>query len=164
MKASVYMLNEIEVITANLRLRKARQAYNSAKRLLEYADYGAAIDRAFFCMHHAANAVNALLDRDCRDSCSVMSVFFHNYVADECIFDERYYKVMLAAQKSRSESNYSDHYIENKEDALRNVNNAGRLLEAMENFTARRVKYSYRHKEFDPDCDDEFELYGTNGA
>jgi uncharacterized protein (UPF0332 family) len=152
------VLNEINVITANLRLHKAKKVYNSAKRHFDNADYGAANDRAFFCMYHAANAVCALDERKIGGDCSVMYAFHQIYV-DDCYFDESYLAMMEAAHKSRYDSNYSDYHIESKEEALRNVENAGRFFEAMEDFIARRVRYQYNPQTaFDPDDDDELEL------
>jgi uncharacterized protein (UPF0332 family) len=140
------MFNELTVITANLRLHKARKDYNTAKILLDKAFYGAANDRAYFCMRHAIGAACAVIDKDLKDISSVMDCFYKNII-DECYLDEKYYKMIEAAKQSREDCIFNDCHIETKDEARQNVENANSLLEAMEIFLARCVKREYKPTE-----------------
>jgi len=148
------MFEEINVILAKARLQRAREDYFAARLLLDKVFCGAANDRAYFCMYHAANAVCALDDRDLRGSCSVMSVFNHCYV-DEACFDSRLFLMIEAAQKSRDDNNYNDCHVETRERTRRNLENAKVFLEAAESYIDRRVKLEYTpHISYDPDDED----------
>jgi uncharacterized protein (UPF0332 family) len=134
----IYMLNKIYLIRAKIRLQKARNNYNAAKRLLNEEFYDSAIDRAYFCIYQAAGAVCAFNNKDIADFSSIAENFQFCYI-DEGYFDNRFYEILQEAFKSRYNCNYIDCYIETKEEARRNIANAKTFLEAMENYTAHAV-------------------------
>jgi uncharacterized protein (UPF0332 family) len=132
------MLNEMYLMRTKIRLQKARNNYNAAKRLYDDEFYDAAIDRAYFCIYQATGAVCAF-NEDLEDFDSIIENFQYCYIG-EGYFDKRFYEIFQEAFKSRHNCNYTDCHIETKEEAQRNIANAKIFLETMESYTARIMR------------------------
>lgn len=136
------MLIEQQVILSKLRLQNANEDYIIAKNLLNEGHYKAANNRAYYSMFHAIRAVLALESKDFKRHAQVIGYFNKEYI-HAGHFEPRFFKIIKAASKSRTNSDYEDYYVATKEEADENVSNAKLFLAATESYVACRMEQEY---------------------
>ena len=122
----------------NYRLEKAKKCLESAKVLIESADYCSAANRSYYSIFHSIRSILALDGLDFSKHSGVMSYFQKNYVK-QGIFDKEYSKILTDAFDIRSESDYDDYYAISKEEVEEQVRNAQFFIEGIEKYIISRL-------------------------
>ena len=131
------MDKEHGMILAKLRLDRARELLTESQELLEKGAYKSANNRAFYAIE---KSVKALLATE------LVEVLTHNgalkqfniifiYKGNGTFTPEDYQKIARAEQ-IRNASDYDDFYLASKDETRQQVENAGYLVEKVENYIA----------------------------
>ena len=131
------MDKEQGMILAKLRLDRARELLTESQELLEKGAYKSANNRAFYAIE---KSVKALLATE------LVEVLTHNgalkqfniifiYKGNGTFTPEDYQKIARAEQ-IRNVSDYDDFYLASKDETRQQVENAGYLVEKVENYIA----------------------------
>ena len=140
------MLDKSAVLAAHSHFIKANNSHDAAQHLLEHGFYEAVIDRAFFCMFHAARALlaydtpfNSLADLAPDD---VIENFQNNYIRQR-YHDPRLGEMFEALRMTRWDEMYNCDYSAAKPETERIVYDAGYFLETAKTISERRLTLEY---------------------
>jgi uncharacterized protein (UPF0332 family) len=112
-----------------LRLAKAQQALEGARRDLAAGEAGLAADRAYYAMFHAADALLSGRGRGFRSHGAVHGAFGKEF-AKSGLIDPKYHRWLLDAFRLRQEMVYDVHATPDREAATEVIRRAAEFIEA----------------------------------
>ena len=124
---------------SDYRLEKSKQDLETAKINFEHNMLTQSINRSYYAAFHA---LRALLAYDCFDSkkhSSILGYFNKNYIANEKI-EQEYYRIIASAFDIRTKSDYQDFYIVGKDETKKQLINAEKFINMIENYIDRWYK------------------------
>lgn len=120
------------------RLSKAERYLADAKRTLELEMYDTAANRSYYVIFHAARAVLALDGLDFRKHSGVISNFQMRYIKTG-IFEKQLSNIIKSAFSLRTESDYEDFFVIEKEDVKRQVEEAEFFFHTIEAYIKEQI-------------------------
>lgn len=120
------------------RLNKAKSDLKDAKTTLGLELYDTAANRSYYAIFHAARAVLALDGQDYKKHSGVISNFQKEYIKTG-IFDKEMSRIIKSAFDMRTESDYEDFYIVEKEDVIKQVEEADYFLNNIEKYLIKKI-------------------------
>lgn len=120
------------------RLQTAKEDLQSAKLLIEAAEYRGANNRAYYAVFHAINAVHAVHGKAYRRHRDVIGNFNKEYVKSG-IFPREIGRKIGEAEEIRHASDYDDFYLASKEETERLIVAAEELIELTEQYCMEQV-------------------------
>ena len=133
------MLEQNHLELAKVRLQKSRRCFLTAINDARYGDCESANNRAYYSMYHAIRALLALDGLDFKKHSQTIGYFNKAYV-NSGLIEARFNKMVVEASKSRNGSDYDDYYAATLEETEKHIGNAEKLLEAIRQFIAERLK------------------------
>ena len=133
------MLNKDRIELSKVRLEKAVDDLNVARKNLTTGHFKAANNRAYYAMFHGIRAMLALDCIDFKTHSKLIGYFNKNYVHTG-IIDRTFGSIVRNASNSRNNSDYSDFYIATKEEAEQNISGAEKLLKVIEQHIETRLE------------------------
>lgn len=124
---------------SDYRLEKSKQDLETAKINFEHNMLTQSINRSYYAAFHA---LRALLAYDCFDSkkhSSILGYFNKNYIANKKI-EQEYYRIIASAFDIRTKSDYQDFYIVGKDETKKQLINAEKFINMIENYIDRWYK------------------------
>lgn len=132
------MLDESRVDLCKYRLEKAYECLKSAKLLQEAEDYTSAANRSYYAIFHAMRSVMALDGEDRKKHSGVVAYFQEHYIKTN-IFEKEYSYIIKNAFLVRQESDYEDFCIISKSEAVEQIENAQKFVEAVNKYIASEI-------------------------
>ena len=132
------MHNNYSIDLCKYRFEKAHECIKSAKLLNESKDYLSSVNRSYYAMFHAIRAIMALDGVDRKKHSGVVAYFQENYVRKE-IFSKEYSYYLKSAFSIRQESDYEDFCIISKKEVTEQIENAEKLVSAIENYINNKI-------------------------
>lgn len=116
------------IVLCHYRLEKAYSDLESSKVLLKEGFHTQSLNRSYYAIFHCTRVLLALTGFDSRKHSGIISYFNQHYVANG-IFEKQYSKILMGAEKIRSQSDYDDFFIISREDADKQIENAELFLQ-----------------------------------
>ncbi len=123
---------------AKYRLTAAWERCHAAEKLLEDSCYKDAVNRAYYAIFLAMRAVLALEGVDFKRHSGVIAYFRQNYIKTG-IFDVEYSDMIGDAFLIRTQSDYEDFYVIEKEEAAEQCRNAALFCETVKKYIKKAV-------------------------
>ena len=120
------------------RIEKAKDDLEASKIMLENNLFAQSLNRSYYSIFHAVRAILAFEKYDSKKHSGIIAYFNQNFVG-KGIFDKKYSKILMGAEKIRNKSDYNDFYIACKEDAEEQIRNAIEFIDTMESYTKEKV-------------------------
>ena len=122
------MKDDEKYILAMLRLDRANELLIESKELLEKEKYKSANNRAFYSIEKSLNALLILEGITAKTHVGCINQFNKIYVFEKNVgFEIDDYKAALSAEKIRTESDYDDFYIANKDETKSQIDTAEQI-------------------------------------
>ena len=122
---------------AEWRFEQAHQCLDAAKTMIEINNYKSAANRSYYCIFHCIRSILALESVDFKKHSAVISHFRLNYIKTK-IFDSKLSDIIESLFIIRNASDYDDFYVLEKEQAIKQVENAEYFLEQIKNYLGER--------------------------
>jgi len=119
---------------SNHRIAQAEQCLKDAKALLETSGYKGAANRAYYCVFHSMRSLLALNNVDFKSHKGVISYFRKHYIKTN-ILDAQLSDILTALFRVRTDSDYDDFYVVDKEEVVKQVENAEFFLNQIKAYT-----------------------------
>ena len=119
---------------AIIRLERARELLNEAKRLYEDGSYKSSNNRAYYSFEKSVKALLALKEKDAKTHAGVLHLFNVEYVQDNDYFTHKDYMKFKDSEYIRSASDYDDFYVASKEECLKLIEDADYILNKAEKY------------------------------
>lgn len=121
---------------ARLRLERVIELLDESEDLLKEEKYKSANNRSYYAMEKAIKALLALKGVDAATHSGNLKQFNYHYVFHgDGTFTPDDYQIVAAAEQIRNLSDYDDFYIASKESAVKQVENARKLVEKIRHAT-----------------------------
>ena len=127
------MHNSDELALAEYRLEKAKDYLKASELLLEDNLYADSANRSYYAIFHSMNALCATRNVGYKKHSGVLSDFNLNYIKKGLI-EKDYAKIAKSAFSVRTQSDYSDFYIVQKQMLLNNTKMRSSLLNELKSF------------------------------
>lgn len=127
------MHNSDELALAEYRLEKAKDCLKASELLLEDNLYANSANRSYYAIFHSMNALCATRNVGYKKHSGVLSDFNLNYIKKGLI-EKDYAKIAKSAFSVRTQSDYSDFYIVQKQMLLNNTKMRSSLLNELKSF------------------------------
>ena len=105
------------------RLEQAERCLKSAKTLLKDEDYKGSANRSYYCVFHCMRSVLALENADYKSHSALMAHFRKEYVKTG-IFTVQLSDILTSLFRVRTDSDYDDYYVINKDEVNAQIENA----------------------------------------
>jgi len=127
------MADEEHIALSKHRLRKAKDDLSASKLLFENNKLTQSINRSYYSIFHATRALLALEKFDSRKHTGVIAYFNKNFIKTGKI-EKEYSKMLMDAQDFRNDSDYDDLFVVSREEAEKQLNDAGNFIKRIETF------------------------------
>lgn len=127
------MADEEHIALSKHRLRKAKDDLSASKLLFENNKLTQSINRSYYSIFHATRALLALEKFDSRKHTGVIAYFNKNFIKTGKI-EKEYSKMLMDAQDFRNDSDYDDFFVVSREEAEKQLNDAGNFIKRIETF------------------------------
>ncbi|MCR5728703.1 MAG: HEPN domain-containing protein [Lachnospiraceae bacterium] len=115
------------------RLQRAKEDLNSARNNLNSEDYRTANNRSYYAIFHSLRAILALDEYDSKKHSGIISEFRNKYIRTH-VFDSEISDMIGDAFEVRNKSDYDDMYIISKAKTQEQVENAEKIIYAVEKY------------------------------
>ena len=132
-------MDDMRLDLSKVRLAQAQQCIASAKILAENNDYSGAANRSYYAIFHAMRSVLALDGKDFAKHAGVISCFRKDYIKTGAL-PRDLSPIITSAFDVRSDSDYDDYYIIDKEEVDIQIKNAQYFCNIVEVYTTQRIK------------------------
>ena len=122
------------------RLEKAAEDMETAVENLTAGRYRASINRSYYAVFHALRAVTAL-DRFDSGKHSGIIAFFNQHYVKTGVFDKEISKMIDACYRLREKADYDDFFPASREDAVRQIEKAKCVIQAVERFIREKTEF-----------------------
>ncbi|MGN0329113.1 MAG: HEPN domain-containing protein [Lachnospira sp.] len=110
---------------SKIRLERAKELIDEANSLLKSNSYKSANNRAFYAMEKSIKSLLALKGQDNLTHNGAIKQFNYHYIyKGDGFFTANDYKIISSAEQIRNASDYDDFYIANKDETVKQVENA----------------------------------------
>lgn len=123
---------------AKYRIEKAWEFMQSADSAFERDDYPTVANRSYYSILHAMRAALALERYDSKKHSGVISEFRKCYILTG-IFPIEFSDMIGQAFFLRTQSDYDEFYLVSKEEVVRQLDNAGTMLAAIDAFISKQT-------------------------
>ena len=127
------MLEEIQKISVDFRLEKARDCLKDANLLLSAKSYASSANRSYYAIYNAIRAVLITVDFSSKTHSGNIGEFRRRYIKTE-ICPKEFSDIIRKAFDVRNDSDYEDFYVVSKEDVILQAENASVFLAAVEDY------------------------------
>ena len=103
---------------SNYRIEKAQSDLSAAKLLYQNQLYTQSLNRSYYAIFHAVRALLAFDKFDSKKHSGIISYFNKSYVKAGFIGKE-YSKILISAERIRTESDYDDLYTASKQECIK---------------------------------------------
>lgn len=118
-----------------IRLERAKELYDEANVLLQQDSYKSANNRAFYSIEKSIKALLATKHTDATTHNGALKQFNYYFIHEgDGTFTKEDYSLISQAEQIRSHSDYDDFYIANKEEARKQVKDAGDFLKKVTSY------------------------------
>jgi len=124
---------------AKYRLEKSKEDLVTSKTNYDAGLYRGSVNRSYYAIFHAVRALLALEQKDYKKHSSVIAHFHKEYVKTG-LFDKKYGEVINRAFEIRNEADYEDFYVFSKESVKRQLENAIKFIDAVEDYIGQQSK------------------------
>lgn len=128
------MAEKSRAALAGVRLERAEELLEEAKKLLEDGHYKSANNRAYYSFEKSVKALLALKETDAKTHSGVLHLFNSEYVHGGGFFSHEDYIKFKDSEYIRSASDYDDYYVAVKEDCERQVENSQYMLDKVKQY------------------------------
>lgn len=115
------------------RLDKAKEELQTATINFNHNKISQSVNRSYYAIFHAVRALLAFELFDSKRHSAIISHFNQKFIATGLI-DKAYFKMIAAAFDIRLKCDYQDFYIVSKEEAEKQLNNASRFVNCIEQY------------------------------
>lgn len=115
------------------RLEQAERCLKSANTLLMDGDYKGAANRSYYCVFHCMRSILALENIDYKKHSALIAHFRREYIKTG-IFEVRLSDILATLFRVRTESDYDDYYIIEKDEVNDQIENAKYFFEKVRLF------------------------------
>ena len=116
--------------------------------LLDDEFYSDSVNRSYYAIFHAMNALNALDEKGFNKHSGVLSNFNHNYIKSG-VFEKEYGIFANTAFDIRKDNDYADFYVVSKKEVVEQYENAVKFVDRIEKFiNEEKVFYKKHYKVF----------------
>ena len=129
------MSNGSEIGLAKFRLEQARECLHVANANMSIS-LKTSVNRSYYCVFHALRAVLSLDKFDSKKHSGVIGEFRRRYIKTE-IFPKHFSDIISRTFRIRNESDYEDFYVVAESEARQQLEDAGELLKAIEEYIDR---------------------------
>lgn len=109
------------------RLEQAERCLKSAKILLNDEDYKGSANRSYYCVFHCMRSVLALENTDFKSHSGLMAHFRKEYIKTGA-FNVQLSDILTSLFRVRTDSDYDDYYVINKDEVSAQIENAEYFL------------------------------------
>lgn len=117
---------------SDYRMQKANDLLSQSKLLFENQKFDGSINRSYYAIFNAIRSLLALLKIDSSKHTGVLS-FFDRYFVKTDIFEKEYSLIAHSAFDTRQDNDYEDFYVPSGEEAKKQLNEAKKFIEEIEN-------------------------------
>ena len=126
---------------ALVRIERAEELIATAKNEFDRGDWKTANNRAFYAMEKAAKVVLATKGKSAKSHTGVLKTFNKNFIHEgDGSFDHNDYRDMQEAEMIRQSSDYDDFYIVKKDDCIRQIKNAEKLVKKAKKYVMSQIE------------------------
>ncbi len=126
------MKNEIRELS-KYRMEKAIDDLETSKIMLSNNKFSQSVNRSYYAMFHAIRSLLTLHEFDSQKHSGIISYFNRNFIKSGKI-EVEYSKMLTSAFKIRTDSDYKDFYILTRDDAKKQFENAGKLINRIQEY------------------------------
>ncbi|MBR1477054.1 MAG: HEPN domain-containing protein [Lachnospiraceae bacterium] len=119
---------------AKVRIERAQELLEEAKRLMVDGAYKSANNRAYYSFEKSIKALLALKFKDAKTHAGVLHLFNSEYVHNGEYFTHEDYVKFKDSEFIRTASDYDDFYIAAKEDSQKQIENAEYMIKKVEKY------------------------------
>ena len=110
------------------RLEQAERCLKSAKTLLKDEDYKGSANRSYYCVFHCMRSILALENTDFKSHSALMAHFRKEYIKTG-ILNVQLSDILTSLFRVRTDSDYDDYYVINRDEVNAQIENAEYFLE-----------------------------------
>ncbi len=122
-----------KITLSKARLENAEDCLRDARLLADSDRCKALVNRTYYAVFHAMRAVLVLDEFDSKKHSGIIAEFRRNYIKTG-IFDSELSAVISTLFLARSNSDYDDFYVIAKADAVQQLHDAERFVEAVKKY------------------------------
>lgn len=119
------------------RFDHAAECLNAAKTLLSADNYKSAANRSYYAVFHAMRAVLAFDEIDMKHHSGIISEFRKLYIKTG-IFDAKLSQTISLLFNIRTDSDYDDFFVINKEEVEEQIEDAKYFLDTVESYLSQK--------------------------
>ena len=108
---------------SNYRIEQAEQCLKDARTLLNNGGYKSAANRSYYCVFHSMRSLLALHRIDFKSHKGVITYFREHYIKTK-IFDIQLSRILTDLFQIRTESDYDDYFIIDRNELEQHIENA----------------------------------------
>ena len=123
---------------ARVRVERAGELLDEAKKLFTDNSYKSANNRAYYSFEKSVKALLALKDKDAKTHSGVLHLFNTEYVNGVGFFTHEDYIRFKGSEYIRSASDYDDFYIAAREDCEKQIEDAEYILKKVEEYLKKK--------------------------
>ena len=126
-------MDELKINLAKSRFQQAEDELEAAKTLFKSKHFKSSLSNSYYAIFHSVRTVFAFERIDSKRHTGVIHLFIQNFIKTGLLKNDM--QVILSnAFQIRLESDYKDFYVVSKEEAQRQLNNAGLFLNEIKEF------------------------------
>lgn len=130
------MRYEDKIALSKLRLDSAKECLNDSHILISSDSFKAAANRSYYAVFHAMRAVLVFDEFDSKKHSGIISEFRKRYIKTG-IFTAEISKIIDLQFSTRAHSDYDDFYAITREEALKGLSEAGKMVSETEKYLTR---------------------------
>jgi len=127
------MLEDVQKISVDFRLDKARYCLKDAKLLMSAESYASSANRSYYAIYNAIRAVLVTIKFSSKTHSSNIGEFRRRFIKTG-VFPKAFSEIIGDAFDIRNDSDYEDFYVVSKEDVAIQVENASVFLASVEDY------------------------------
>ena len=120
------------------RFSRAKEVLRDAETLLNQDSFSSSVNRSYYAIFHAVNAVHALTGKAYKRHKDALANFNKEYVRTE-IFPREIGRKISEAEEIRHASDYDDFYIASREESVRQVEVADEFIKLVEKYCQMKM-------------------------
>ena len=113
------------------RMEKSKEDLQASKILFDNKLFSQALNRSYYSIFHAVRALLAYENLDFKKHSALIGHFNREYINGN-IFEKKYSKILMGAEKLRNKSDYNDFYIVTREEIEKQILEAEEFIYGIE--------------------------------
>ena len=124
---------------AKYRLDKALEELKNSETMIKSKSYSKSLNCSYYAIFHITRALLAFDKFDSRKHSGIISFFIKKYINSN-IIDNELSKIIVKAQNYRIKSDYLDFFVVSKSEAVEQLENAKRFIDALTELIKQKLK------------------------